>query len=427
MKTKGSITSRWISYASRKYGSFDRRIYVLSLGWLVTATGFAMVIPYITIYFNQELKISTTLIGVFFGFTAILRSVPQPLAGWLSDRVGRVRIMSWSQVARSLTFIAVAYAIFHDMGFWPIAIIIAFNFIFGAVLYPLASAMVADMVPREQRLAAFSFMRIAANLGWALGPALGGFIASKSYPLLFIVGGIIALVSGIYFALALKDIPRSIKKATVSGFSFRDVFSVSQDRLLFRHCLITFILLMTVAQLVAALSLYATGWIRLSQSQLGILFLVNGGLVVLLQIPVSDLFRKMRLTHQMALGSFLYFLGYFLVGQAGGFISLLLCIVVISIAEMIVFPPASTMVANLSPPDQYGHYMGIYGLFQMFGWSLGPTLGGTLLDVFHDNASIMWAVVSFMSLIAGLLYIHFSRRLSPLTNSGRSEDEVLNG
>ena len=94
---------------------------------------------------------------------------------------------------------------------------------------------------------------------------------------------------------------------------------------------------------------------------------------------------------------------------------------------MIVFPPSSTMVANLSSPEKYGHYMGIYGLFQTFGWSLGPTLGGTLLDVFHDNASLMWASVSVMSLIAGLLYLNFSRSLTPLINSGRSENEINNG
>ncbi len=114
-----------------RFGSFDRRIYILSIGWLVTSSGFAMVIPFMSIYFHQELGVSMSTIGLFFGLGAILRAAPQPFAGWLSDLIGRVPILGWSQVLRSVTFVSVGLAIMGEAGFFTIAFILSFNYITG--------------------------------------------------------------------------------------------------------------------------------------------------------------------------------------------------------------------------------------------------------------------------------------------------------
>ena len=203
-----------------------------------------------------------------------------------------------------------------------------------------------------------------------------------------------------------------------------DIVNLRRDKLLFRHCLITFLLLMAVAQLVAPLSLYSTGQIGISRSQLGFLFAVNGFMVVFLQLPVSSLFKRFFLTRQMALGAIIYTIGYFLVGFAGGFWFLVACMIVITTAEMITIPPSTTMVANLSSPAEYGRFMGIYGLFTTAGWSLGPTVGGILLDLFQGHPVLTWGLISSTALIASLLYLDFGRRLSREVNTGR---EIVGG
>ncbi len=418
-----TLISKWARRAGFQTGSLDRRVYVLALGWLISSAGFATVIPFVSIYFYQELGISTSLIGLFFGYTAILRSAPQPFAGWLSDRFGRVPIIAWSEILRGLTFAAVGYAMLRHSGFWTIAAIISFNHIFGSVLQPTANAMAADLVAKKDRIAAFSVLRIAANLGWAIGPALGGFIASRSYALLFFVGGAVACLSGLYYRFALKEVSRPDNVAR-PDFRLADIVNLRRDKLLFRHCLITFLLLMAVAQLVAPLSLYSTGQIGISRSQLGFLFAVNGFMVVFLQLPVSSLFKRFFLTRQMALGAIIYTIGYFLVGFAGGFWFLVACMIVITTAEMITIPPSTTMVANLSSPAEYGRFMGIYGLFTTAGWSLGPTVGGILLDLFQGHPVLTWGLISSTALIASLLYLDFGRRLSREVNTGR---EIVGG
>jgi MFS family permease len=392
-------------------------MYILSLGWLVTAAGFAMVIPFMSIYFHQELNISMSAIGLFFGFGAILRAVPQPFAGWLSDRIGRVPIMGWSLVLRAITFAAVGYAIMSQAGFFTIAAIISFNYITGSVLHPAANAMVADLVRKEQRIAAFGLLRIAGNLGWAIGPALGGFIAHQSYSALFIIAGLISLFSGLFFLFALKDVTRSQANDTPE-FKLSDILNLRQDKRLFEHCLISLALYLAIAQLIAALSVYSVETVGISRAELGALYMINGLLVVVLQFPISALFKRMALTRQLAFGAVVYAIGYLMVGVAPGFIFLILCMIIITFGEMIVSPPSMTLVANLSSPGKYGRYMGLFGFFQMAGWSLGPTVGGGLLDLFAEQPIIMWLIIALIAMIACVLYINLGRKLPPHVDSG---------
>ena len=416
-----SLVSRFKS----QFGGFDRRIYILGFGWLVTSTGFAMVIPFISIYFYQELGLSMFAIGLFFGFTAVLRSVPQPFAGLLSDRLGRVPVMGWSQVLRAFTFAGVGLAIIGDAGFWIIATIISLNYLLGAVLHPAANAMVADLVTKEQRIRAFAMLRIGQNLGWALGPMLGGFIAHKSYGALFLVASVVAMISGLFFLFFLKDVSRA-KKSEEPSFRITDIIEIRHDKRLFEHCLISFLLFLVVAQFIGPLSVYGVDILGISRRQIGWLFTVNGAMVVLLQFPISHLFRKFRLTHQMALSGLIYAVAYLMIGFATGINVLLVSMIVLTTGEMINAPPSVTLVANLSPADKYGQYMGIYGVFQMAGWSLGPTLGGALFDVFAGQPNLMWPVIAAMAVISSALFINFAKRLDRDINSGLKAGQAEN-
>ncbi len=150
--------------------------------------------------------------------------------------------------------------------------------------------MVADVVKKEQRISAFTLLRIADNLGWAIGPALGGFIAHQSYAALFILAGVVSFCSGLFFLIALKDVPRT-QVENSNQFKLADIFSLRQDGKLYQHCLISFILFLAVAQLIATLSVYSVDTIGITRAELGTLYAINGLLVVFLQFPISSLLK----------------------------------------------------------------------------------------------------------------------------------------
>jgi MFS family permease len=399
----------------RSWHKFDSRIYILSLGWLISSAGFAVVIPYISIYLHDRLGLSMTQVGVFFLVMAVFRSIPQPFTGMTSDRFGRVSVMGWTQVLRCLTFAGVSYVIWEGLGFWPLAAVISFNWLFGAFLHPTANAMVADLVPRQDRIQAYALLRIAGNVGWAAGPLVGGFLADVSYALLFLVSASFTLLSGLLFLVILKE-PSRRRNAGERRFDLHSLIPTAKDKLLYTHCLISFLLFLAVAQLIAALSVYSVDTIGISQSQLGQLYFINGAMVVLLQYPVSGLFKRMRLTRQLATGAMIHALGYLSVGFSSDFHHLALCMVIITTGEMIVSPPVVTMVANLSSPEQYGRNMGLFGFFQMGGWSIGPFIGGSLLDLFASNQTLMWVCIFGMAVAAAGLYLVLERFVSDELN-----------
>ncbi len=157
----------------------DSRLWILIIGWFTSSVGFSLSIPFISIYFHSELKLSLAEIGIFFGVAGIVRSISHSFGGELSDRIGRYHIMVAAQLLRSITFLFVAYAIYAHWSFWGIGSIIIINFIFGSFFQPAANAAVADLVDVNHRTEGYAIVRSAENLGWATGPAIGGFIAGR--------------------------------------------------------------------------------------------------------------------------------------------------------------------------------------------------------------------------------------------------------
>jgi MFS family permease len=149
--------------------------------------------------------------------------------------------------------------------------------------------------------------------------------------------------------------------------------------------------------------------VGISQVQLGTLYTINGLLVVALQIPVTRFLGRYSLSAQMALGGFIYAVGYGMVGTLVGYEWFIMAIVIVTLGEISMSPPSLTLLSRLAPDGRMGRYMGIYGIFMAAGWSLGPVYGGLLLDMFGENPTLAWVLISSLAALSGLGYL-FSRR-----------------
>ncbi len=387
---------------------FDRNLWILSFGWFVSALGFAAAIPFIGIYFHAEFGMSITDIGLFFGVMAVVRSLFQAVGGEVSDRIQRRQLLNVSQVARAVVFGLLAGAIHWHWGFWWCAVLLVVNSVFGAVFQPVAHAVVSDILPQEQRLDGYAITRTAGNMGWAVGPAVGGFLATSSYALLFVLASILTLMSAMVFLLYLTATQSDLQS---DRFRLRDVIAIKDDPLLARHSLLIFLLYLVVAQLVLPFSVYTVEMVGISESRLGILFGLNGFLVAVFQIPVTRCLARFTLTSQLAWGGLLYAVGYGMVGVLVGFEYFILAITVVTVGEMFMSPPSLTLTSRLAPAGRMGRYMGIFGFFVAAGWSFGPLYGGLILDRLGDSFAAAWLTISSLAILSALGYVGFGRRL----------------
>lgn len=398
------MIKRAIDYISH----FNSNLWILSLGWLVSAIGFAASLPFIAIYFNDEFGFSMTDIGLFFGVMAVVRALFQAIGGEVSDRMERRTMLIYSQFLRGAAFIGLAGSIYYELGFWWVAIFLLIHSIFGAIFQPVANAMVSDILPEKQRLDGYAITRSAGNLGWAMGPAIGGFLATSSYALLFLISAILTAISGLIMMLFLKS-PETAK--TLDKFRIKDLIAVKDDHNLAIHVSLQLILYLVVAQLIVPFSVYTVNIVGLSETELGYLFSLNGLLVVALQLPVTHFFSKYRLTSQISCGAFLYLIGYGLMGIFIGFEYFIIAIIIITFGEVFMSPPSLTLTSRLAPEGRIGRYMGIHGFFLAAGWSIGPLYGGYILDKYSDQPMIAWFIISLMALVAMVGYMLFKRRL----------------
>jgi len=406
------MVARLIAYTRK----FDRNLWILSFGWLVSALGFAASIPFIAIYFHSTLGLSLSKIGFFFGALAVIRSAFQAIGGEASDRIERRKLMILAQFFRALTFVAMAFFIAGEWGFWPIASTLVVSSIFGAVFQPAANAMISDILSAEQRLDGYAITRSARNLGWAIGPALGGLLAAHSYALVFLISAALTFLSVLVLWLMLKSPKTEYAK---DQFRFRDIIAIKDDPNLAIHCGLVFLLFLVVAQLMAPFSVYVVEIAGISETELGWLYGLNGLMVTLLQLPITRLLARRRFTQQLAVGAFVYAIGYGMLGAFVGFSYFALVMIIITVGEMIAAPPSVTLTSRLAPPGRMGRYMGIYGFFVASGWSFGPLYGGLILDHFKSSPLGAWIGISSLAMISGIGYFLFRRRLPAKFDLGK--------
>ncbi|MCP4632097.1 MAG: MFS transporter, partial [candidate division Zixibacteria bacterium] len=180
-----------------------------------------------------------------------------------------------------------------------------------------------------------------------------------------------------------------------------------------------FVIYLVFAQLMAPFSLYTVDLIGISKAELGVLFMINGLIVAFFQLPTTHLLKNMRLTSQLALGSIIFSCGYIVVGLSATFILFILAIIIITLGENCVSPPALALTANLAPEGRTGRYMGIYGFAVTIGWSLGPLIGLTLLDSFKPNYLYAWMIISLLGIIAMIGFKLLSRMIPEDINRPR--------
>ncbi len=418
----------------------DRRLLHLFIGRMLGSVGFSITIPFLSIYLHGERHVSMSAIGGMFFIAALAGAVAQIVGGEWADRQGRKIVMIVAQVGRSLIFAGMGVAALKHADFGVFVALTCGSAFFGRLFEPPSGAMIADVTEGAERAEAFGIMRVAGNFGFALGPAIGGFLAALSYAALFFLSATIMLAAGIIMAVIVREslpperrrgaeagIGDDLPPATVRTAGARDktsaakpmrgidlssVMDTLKDGRFLRHCLSCLILFTVLGQLMSTFSVYVVEWCGLSKMQLGWIYSVNGALVVLIQFPIVKFLAPYRMTTALVVGSVLFAVGYGMMGLVGSFGTLALAMTVVTLGEVVAVPATMNLTTNFATEETRGRYMGVYGLFNSFGWSLGPLVGGTLLDASNHVSWIPWSVIALLSIFAALGFWDLRGRLS---------------
>ncbi len=375
----------------------NRDILSLTFARLIMAFGYSVAFPFLSIYLYEVKHLSMSLVGSMIGISTIFGVIGRILGGVFSDYFGSKNVLVYSFLIRSLIFLSISIVITFNLDYRLFIPILILNSLFFNINMSNMDTLVAQLSKEDERNLAYSINRVGVNLGWALGPAIGGIIATKSFSLLFFISFLATLFSAIIMQLTMPNVKKTSNKFE---FPIKDILD-NRAFLLFSIYSIGFFI--TMSQLISTLSVYATNYIKITKNELGIIYAINGLLVVFLQIPISNYIEKIDEKRALILGTFFYFIGYFTIGFAHNFNHLVISVIIITIAEMFAVPSFQTIASILANKDKIGSFLGFFGLSQGLGWAVGPILGGFAMDLYKNSYILIWTFLSSFSLLSCIL------------------------
>lgn len=396
-----------------------RAFRVLMISALIENVAFGLIMPYLAIYMVHDLHIAEWLTGIALaGYT--LSGIPGTIiGGMLTDKIGRRVVLITSLGLMSLTMLLFFFAV----DFVTLFMVVLADAFVGSLYMPAANAMIADVIPTQGRPKAFATLRIAWNTGMILGPALGLLIlATFSIRELFVFGSVILAGA---FAMNIIFIPETKPKvAEEQEITFMKFFQVSRNRTFLMLCTMSAVMWFSFSQWMGVLLIYATSNLELSNSIASMLFVVNGAMVITLQLWVTSKMVRFRRSLVLMTGQLIVAGGFSLIFFTNDLLSLVACIVIITIGELIYMSIVSAIIADMSPDAERGLYMGFSGFVQSLGIGAGFFVGMLLLDVLPEPRYI-WFIFGAIGAIGSLGYILLGRMLGPERNLPKYQPEII--
>jgi len=372
--------------------------WVLFWGTLINRAA-SFVAVFLALHLTQGLGISRATAGWIVGCWGIGSWLASPVAGVLSDRVGRRTTMLLGLGLGGLTVLGIAVAT-------DVRLLFVLSFAAGAtqqLYHPAANAAVADVVPPEDRPRAFGLIYWAVNLGLTVGYAAGGFVPERFLPQLFMVD---ACTSFVAMAVTAWRVPETRPAAARHDPVLPGLVRVATDRTFVTFAVLHLVALMVFTQFQLALPLdmalhghgsRAFAW----------LMAFNCAGVVVLQPWLAPLLRRIDRSRLLATSTLLFGAGYGLnavvpglahmVGALGagsehawGFALYLAGAALWTVGEVVGFPVASSLVADLSPVALRGRYQGAFAMIWGLSMGLSPIVGGQAMD--RLGAPALWAL-----------------------------------
>jgi MFS transporter, DHA1 family, multidrug resistance protein B len=395
------------------YDSIDektagKRINAIAASSAFSALAFSITFPFLPIYLHTIRGFPMSIAGLVFPAMGLAAIVGSPVAGILTDKFGSQKVMVLGPFLRSIAFFGVAYATSIDAPFYIFVIGLFLTSFFGCFFENGSNSYLTELIEKEDRTIAISRVRVMVNLGFLLGPAIGSFMASTPFSLLFAITGSLCFFMAF---LPLTFCTRlSKKKGPNRGENSGDIKETNKISILYifrtnhlftAFLFFTFLLQMAEFQFISILSIYATKIVGISKNSLGFLYTLNGVVVLLFLIPMSRLLKNTNLFMCIGFGAFFYAAGYWVWGISDIWIHLAIGVFVMTIGENMSNPTMISVTGKLADPEIIGRYMGLFGLSQGIARGIGPFLGAQVFDKYSGQPLLLWQILSLPAVIGG--------------------------
>ncbi|MGI0131191.1 MAG: MFS transporter, partial [Thermoplasmata archaeon] len=282
----------------------DRRVYVLGSAGLVRSIGRSATFVFLPLVFADVYHLPFLFIGLLVAAVVPVSTLSFLVGGHLSDRFGRLPFAVFPSFLSAVAMVLLWIEL--DQGVLLVMVLWGFNALLNGLSRPAQSAMIGDVTRPELTVTAYGVQRVFTNTGFAISPAVGGFLAAFSgLPALFLFAAITSAIEGIVLVTFLRETYHGAGRA--AGTALRSVAAPFHDRLFVWLLLVLAGLSLLMNQFGTPLALYLGAVRSVSYTEFGLIYALNGVLVVLLQLPIGRLVeRRGKYLLWMAVGTLAY-------------------------------------------------------------------------------------------------------------------------
>jgi MFS family permease len=339
--------------------------------------------PFSTIHFHNVVGIPLSLVGAGLGTLAAASVVSGLISGPLADRYGRKPLMLVSLSGSAGTFLA--FALVEDFAGY-LAVSVAAGLVGSSMFDAARNAMVANVTQPGRRSRAYGLVRVGGNVGWALGPMVAGLAAASVgsagiYRTLFLCTSALTALVVLVLALAAEESLPAAAEGSLPTARAERLRTVLADGP-FVALLATGVLLYYVfTQAWQTLPIYAKNFIGVPDGGIGLFLGANGLMVILLQLPISNVIDRTSRVGALLVGAALFASSSATLLLTESFFGILLAFAgFFTLAEMILEIAGAALAAELAPVRLRGTYLALFGTCFGVAYGVSPVVAGALLE-----------------------------------------------
>ncbi len=400
---------RTVTLYRNAFGGLSKDIWLLAFVTFINRSG-TMVVPFLTVYMTSKLKFSLPQTGwvmLCFGVGSICGNL---IGGKLTDKIGYYKVQFWSLVLSGAMFLLL-------LNIQTFAALCGAVFILAVVadaFRPANHASIAIYSKPENRTRSYSLVRLAINLGFAIGPAVGGLlVAMKGYDLLFWADGLTCFAASLLFRVFLVE-KREVRSTNESEMSQSlENQSPFKDRTFLIFGILTAMSALVFMQLFSTLPVFYKREFSMSEGQIGLLLALNGLIIALIEMPIiftieGRIKRKLSI---IAFGTMLIGISFFILEVAHFWRGILIiAMIIITFGEIFMMPFSNVFALERSSPGTRGQYMAVYSSTWSVAHTFAPMLGLFIADRWGFSA--LWYILAGICLLAFVGY-KWLERLPP--------------
>ena len=384
------------------YKGLSKEIWLLSLVTFINRAG-AMVLPFLSLYFVNDQGYTLPEVGIIMTFYGVGSFLGTLSGGRLTDKIGFYKV-----IVASLFFGGVGFILFQYIDGFYATCVGMFFLIFIADSYRPAVYVAIDVYSKpENKTRSMALLRLAINLGFSIGPLIGGLIiAHINYGSLFWIDGATCMIAAIALFMLLK--PKARSKDEPKTPEVNDGVSPYRNA----HFMLLFVIMVlssiTFVQYFSVMPLYWEADYLLTEDSIGWLMFINGAIIVVFEMPLVGWLEKIKISKTMAVfwGGVFLGLSFLVVNLTTGIWILVAGMVLMTIGEMIASPFASTLALQMAPKGRKGSYMALFSMSFSISHMVGHNGGMNLANTYGYDITwyIMFVFMIFVSVLTLRLY-----------------------